>query len=108
MCHSSFLLSPQIAVHLQLAMKVNVSEGDIRKMTIKIRPDKLRELMDYSFASPQYQNPINGVISQISLSFQQSQLLKSSLLIEHIPVTTKPELCSDISSQGHPSQTLWI
>lgn len=90
-------------------------------MTIKIRPDKLRELVDqlenalqanYSFASPQYQNPaliINGVISHISLSFQQSQLLKSSLLIEHIPITAKSELCSDISSQEHPSQTpLWI
>lgn len=50
-------------------------------MTIKIRPDKLKELMDqlenalqanYSFASPQYKNPaltINGVISQSSLSF---------------------------------------
>lgn len=65
-CHSSFLLSPQIAVQVRLAMKANVSEGDIRKMTIKIRPDKLRELMDqlenalqanYNFASPQYKNP---------------------------------------------------
>lgn len=67
--------------------------------------DQLKNALqaNYSFASPQYQNPaltINGVISQISLSFQQSQLLKSSLLIEHVPVTAKPELCSDISSQA--------
>lgn len=101
----------QMAVQPKLTMRVIVSEGDIRKMTMTTRPDTLENLIgwlkgalqaNYSFAL-QYEDPEfnNALCNLTDLSeLPEKPTIKIIPMIELSPITAQTESYSDISSQA--------
>lgn len=93
----------------KFVMRVIVSEGDIRKMTMTTRPDTLGGLIDwlegtlqtnYSFAL-QYQDPEfdNELCNLTDLSdLPEKPTIKIIPMIQLIPLTAQPGLSGDTSS----------
>lgn len=100
-----------MALQHKLIMRVIVSEGDIRKLTMTTRPDTFEDLIgwlkatlqaNYSFAL-QYQDPEfnNELCNLTDLSeLPEKPTIKIIPMIELVPVTAQTELCSDTSSQA--------
>lgn len=100
------IIFPQMAVQQKLTMRVIVSEGDIRKMTMTTRPDTLEDLIgwlkgtlqtNYSFTL-QYQDPEfhNELCNLTDLSeLPEKPTIKIIPMIELVPITAQPELRSD-------------
>lgn len=101
----------QVAMEKRLTMRVIISEGDIRKITMTPRPYTLEDLIDcikgtlqtnYTFTL-QYQDPEfnNELCNLTDLSeLPDKPTIKIIPIIELVPVTGDPELCSDTGSQA--------
>ncbi|XP_053296317.1 sterile alpha motif domain-containing protein 3 [Pleuronectes platessa] len=100
-----------MAVQQKFTMRVIVSEGDIRKLTMTKRPDTLEDLTgmlrdtlqaNYTFVL-QYQDPEfdNELCNLTDLSeLPEKPTIKIIPLIELVPVTPQTESCSDTGSQA--------
>nr|XP_005173860.1 uncharacterized protein LOC101885400 [Danio rerio] len=101
----------EMAMEQKLTMRVIVSEGDIRKMTMNPRPYILEDLIswlkgtlqtNYNFTL-QYQDPEfnNELCNLTDLSeLPDKPTIKIIPIIELVPVPGGSELCSDTSSQA--------
>ncbi|AWP07969.1 Hypothetical protein SMAX5B_007161 [Scophthalmus maximus] len=99
-----------MAEQQNITMRVNVSEGDIKKMTTK-RPDTLDDLIgwlkgtlqaNYSFTL-QYQDPEfnNELCNPTNLAeLPEKPTIKIIPMIELVPISADTELYSDTSSQA--------
>lgn len=98
-----------MAVQQKLTIRVIVSEGDIRKMTMTTRPDTLEDLIgwlkgtlqtNYSFTlqyqDPEFQNELCNLTGLSELP--EKPTIKIIPMIELVPITAQLELCSDTSS----------
>lgn len=104
-----FIIFSQMAVQQKLTMRVTVSEGDIRKMTMTTRPDRLEDLIgwlkstlqtNYSF-SLQYQDPEfnNELCNLTDLSeLLDKPTIKIIPIIELEPVAAQNECFSETCS----------
>ena len=100
-----------MAVQQKFTMRVIVSEGDIRKMTMTKRPDTLEDLTcmlrdtlqaNYTFML-QYQDPEfdNQLCNLTDLSeLPEKPTIKIIPVIELVPVTPQTDSCSDTGSQA--------
>ncbi|XP_061770717.1 uncharacterized protein LOC133561440 [Nerophis ophidion] len=104
-----------MALQEKFIMRVIVSEGDIRKLTMTTRPDRLEDLIgwlkgtlqaNYSFVL-QYQDPDfnNGLCNLADVSeLPDTPTIKILPMIDLVPVTEavteQSGLCSDRSSQA--------
>ncbi|XP_053090662.1 uncharacterized protein LOC113534621 [Pangasianodon hypophthalmus] len=108
---SSDAQQQEMAVQQKLTMRVIVSEGDIRKMTMMERPDRLEDLIgwlkgtlqtNYSFTL-QYQDPEfnNELCNLMDLSeLPEKPTIKIIPINELSPVTAQSECFSETSSQA--------
>lgn len=95
----------------KLTMRVIVSEGDIRKMTMTTKPDTLEDLIrwlkdalqaNYNIAL-QYQDPeFNNELCNLTdvSELPEKPTIKIIPLIDLVPVTEQSELWSDTTSQA--------
>ena len=100
-----------MAVQPKLTMRVIVSDGDIRKMTMTTRPDTLEDLIgwlkgalqaNYSFAL-QYKDPeFDNALCNLTVltELPEKPTIKIIPVVELTPITAENESFSDTNSQA--------
>lgn len=108
---NAYYFFPQMAVQPKLTMRVIVSEGDIRKMTMTTQPDTPEDLIgwlkgtlqaNYSFAlqyeDPEFDNALCNLTDFTELP--EKPTIKIIPMIELTPITAENESFSDTTSQA--------